>query len=154
MTKLRFNRTLLQSALLDVLIAEVKASKHFTMCMWTYGEASTNKQPPCGTAACIGGHLAVMLDKLGVDGGTGGFERDDKGWIHVNDSHRIGQFIGLKPSGSAYGYSQAFALFKPRMHREGVDMAATKGQKGYISKKRAVTVLERFRDTGKIDWKL
>lgn len=153
MTKPRFNRTLLQSALLDVLIAEVKASKHFTMCIWTHPDSGANN-PPCGTAACIGGHLAVMLDKLGVDGGTGGFERDDKGWIHVNDSNRIGQFIGLKPSGSAYGYSQAFELFQPRLRHEGVDMDAEKGQKGYISKKRAVTVLERFRDTGKIDWKL
>lgn len=152
MTKPRFGRTFLQAALLDVLIQEVKASKHFTMCMWTYGEASTNKQPPCGTAACIGGHLAVMLDKLGVDGGTGGFERDDKGWLYVSDTVQLGKFIGLLPG--TYPYPQATQMFKPRLHREGVDMKAKKGQKGYISKWRTVTMLERFRDTNKVNWKL
>lgn len=146
--KLLHNRSYKQSVLLQLLIDEVKASKTFDMRGWDHNSGTwcpiTDTPHPCGTAACLGGHLAHILERLGIKDYC--YARHDGGRLEVISLVQLGRFIGLG--------NNAHSVFIPYLTADGVSYRAKKGQKGYISKKRAVTMLERFQRTNVVDWKL
>lgn len=155
--KTKFSRTWAQTVLLDLLIQEVKASKTFSMCQWSYGapggEQNISPKHTCGTAACIGGHLASILERLHVPAKTGGYVRNTQGELIVAKPRQLATFIGVDKATTDTPYYYPYrAMFMPQLHLHGVAFRAKKDQKGYISKKRAIVMLERFRDTNVVNW--
>ena len=138
----KFNRSFKATVILPLLLVELKKSKSFDMCAWSHGKSSPHG---CGTPACIGGHLAFILERLGVKDEVA-FRRDSVTKdILVNDVRKIGEYISAD-------YAQAFAMFKPYLRTEGFSFMAHKGDKGYISKQRAIQMLERFIETNQVIW--
>ena len=82
---------------------------------------------PCGSPACIAGHASSLME----------------GHLLFNSLEDIREFLGLsrEEMGKIYLPSFSYADFRSRIWN-----------KGFISKAHAINMLEKFIETGEVDW--
>lgn len=126
-----------------LLLYEIQNSPSFEMSAWIHTPYYADKiKHVCGTAACIGGHAAVMFDELEGKSNIG--KEDGADYWPATLRAEVQEKLGLD-------FSQAQKLFYPNTKRAFFQVE-NKKSKRFITKAHAVAVLKNWIKTNKIEW--